>query len=360
MAALTLYKDTYNGSTDMTGTQTTQTVTIDTLQSTSKAILLFSVKCATGNANDYDVLGRIISTTQIQFERMATPAADCTITYWVIEFASGINVQHLYISQTTATVNTTITAVTLSKAFPILSMAQTGGTFGANDIGTAEITTTTNLATYMGSVSTCPIAVQVVEIDDATVDKYTGSYGTTDVCDVTVTSMTENKTFWLFTLSATGSFAFTGVPYLYRYAATTLRFLRYGTSGAYDFGYVLYVVAMSQNITVQNVTATIASGASSTTPAITSVTTGNSALLDNSLHQRMSLSNTTDDNSANNHVTLSFVTSTSIGVSRSGTPAIAATTNVQVLEFVKATTGSWFLLANKNEMVGFQNINGMR
>lgn len=319
----------------MIGADASEPVTLtQTLLDTSKTLLFFSARTASASPVDYQVIGRVLSTTQIQFERTGTPSTDIIIEYIVMEFVSGIYVQHFYFSMTTSPFNTTIAEIDLAKTFPILTLAQTGTAFGANDLIMAEITATTTLQTSMGSLTTTPVGVQVVQIDDASVQKVTGSYGTGATADVTVTDITESKTFWLFTLYTTAGLNFTSLPYLAYVGTTTLRFTRAITSGGNNFTYMVYVVSLSTGLTVQNISTVIASGGTTISPTISNVTVKDTALLLNGVHQRAAMINAADDDAGGNFMTLSGLTSTAFTATRVDTPALAATTNVQVLNFM--------------------------
>lgn len=334
MAALIL-KRIERSSVTFTTTDETKTVTLtNTLTDTTKTILLFTASSASGAPEDYDILGRVLSTTQIQFERTVGPTTDCIVEYQVIEFVQGITVQHKYFTQTAATTDTAISTVTLSKAFPILSMNQSGTTFGANDIMTADITTTTNLQTFSGSYTSCPVAVQIVEIDDATVQRISGTYGTGTTADVGISTIVESDTFWLFTMSTTSSFFFENIPYLSFVNTTTLRFTRYDTTGI-NFNYIVYVVSIANGgITVQNIATTITSGNTSVSPSISNVVVNNTALLLNGLHQRLgAVNDTSGDDAGENSINLYNLASTSFTAYRAEAPALDTTTNVQVLSF---------------------------
>lgn len=362
MAALLLKKPIERSSVIFATTDTTKTITLATeLVSTSKTVLFFTVNSGSNEPINYHVLGRVLSTTQIQFERMATPAVACTVEYQVIEFSQGITVQHFYISQNSGTVNTTISEVDLSKAFPIITMAQTGATFGANDLIMAEITSTVNLATTIGSVSTCPAAVQVIQIDDAAVQKFNDTYGTGATKDITVTTINSAKTFWFFSVNSAGTTVNSSFPYLAYVGTTLLRFTRASSSGE-NFTLRIYVVSLSSGVTVQNISTVIASGNTSISPTITSVTVNNTALLLNGIYQRIGSVDDTTDDGGYSLMNLASLTETAFTATRVDTPALATTANVQVLSFVTTdATGSWFLLPWKNEVYNtMQNVNGMR
>lgn len=355
MASLIL-KQIERGSTSFAGTDTTKTITLTTtLTNTSKTILLFSAKSGSGSPVDFQILGRVLSTTQIQFERTGSPSVAADVEYQVIEFSQGITVQHFNIQMSAATTNTTITGVTLSKAFVITSSKITGSTFGTDDCFSAQITTTTNLALVTDNFSAALwVSVQVVEIDDASVQEKTGSYGTGATADITVTTIDPANTFWFWSArQASGNVVGSDLPSLGYVNTTTLRFTRSGVS-ADNWTYVAYIVSLSAGVTVQNVTTTIASGGNTVSPTIpNAIVVANTAISLCGLHQRYLYSAGTDDDAGTFSAALSGLTTTAFTATRTDSPAIAANGNCQVMQFTKGGPNhlsAW-------DGVSFQNIN---
>lgn len=355
MASLIL-KQIERGSTSFAGTDTTKTITLTTtLTNTSKTILLFSAKSGSGSPVDFQILGRVLSTTQIQFERAGAPSVAADVEYQVIEFSQGITVQHFNINPTAATTNTTITSVTLSKAFVITSLKITGTTYGSDDCVAAQITSTTNLALVTDNFTAALwMAVQVVEIDDASVQEKTGSYGTGTTADITVTTIDPANTFWFFSArQTTGGVVGNDLPYLGYVNTTTLRFTRTGAAGV-NWTYVAYVVSLSAGVTVQNVTTSIASGGNTISPTIpNSIVVANTAINLNGINQRYLSSTGTDDDAGTFSAALSGLTTTAFTATRTDSPAIAANGVCQVMQFTKGGPNhlsAW-------DGVSFQNIN---
>lgn len=335
MAALIL-RQIERSSVSFAATDTTKTITLTTtLLDTAKTLLFFNIRCDSSSPINFAVLGRVLSTTQIQFERAATPGVACVVEYQVVEFTSGINVQHFYYNQTTETVNTTVSTLTLSNSFVYISYKITGTGWAANDFYTAELTTTTNLATVVNAAdSTCYIAAQVVSIDDATVQKIDTTYGTGQTKDVTLTSFDQTKTFWFFSLGYNGSVSMDNIPYLSYVDNTTVRFTRVVSSGGVNFTIKGYVVSVSSGVTVQNVATTIASSTSSISPTISpTITVASTALNISGVYQNFASSNIAGDEAGYSCFTLSGLTTSAFTATRAASPAVAATTNVQVISF---------------------------
>lgn len=361
MASLTL-KQIEAGTANFGTGDSTVTVTLaTTLTDTGKTWLFYNSRCNSASPDNFSILGRVLSTTQIQFERSGTGTA-AVVEYSVAEFTQGISVQHFYISQSAATVDTTITSVDTGKSFPIISSLQSGSTFGANDLISAEITSATNLRTTISSVSTTPVAAQVIQIDDAAVQVLKPAAWTSGATlDVTVTTITENKTFWFWSFTDTITETCDHWPYCSYVNSTTVRFTKVQAGSAGSKNIVLYVVSLSSGVTVQNISTAIATGTASISPTISTVTVANTALSLSGIYLHLASSSEANDNAGDGAFSLGTLTTTSFTATRAASPAYTATTNVQVLEFVAAaSSASWFLLPWKNELYNTQNINGMR
>lgn len=341
MASLILQKDVERNTLQFASSDITKTVTLATpLLDVSKSVLLFSIAGDTSSPVNFNVLGRILSTTQIQFERALTPAATCDVSWQVLEFSQGINVQHFYFQQATDTVNTTIVSVDTNKTFVILTQKVTGSALSTDDMFHADITSATNLATRGGTTgATCYIAAQVVTIDDATVQKTTTLFQSS-ATDVTVSSITEDKTFWFFGLSgvAGNTYGMQALPYLQYVNPTTLRYKRDANPGS-AFSIVAYVVSLSSGVKVQNVLTTITGGSAVTSASIpSSVTVANTALNINSVYQKFATVPTTSDEAGWGAFILSGLTPNQFVARRAVAAALSAETHIQVLEFSRQTS----------------------
>lgn len=313
------------------------TVTLaTTLTDTSKTILLFSVQGVSIQPATFCWTGRIISTTQIQFDRN-TASGTGTIEYQVIEFTQGIYVQHFYTAMSSSPTDVTISAIDLTKTFVICTVNANLAGWNTRHFVKADLTTTTNL--QLSSVNPpVTVATQVIQIDNATVQKITDTMGTGATKDVTVTTIDPAKTFWVFTANTTGATAVDNSVYLSYVNTTTLRFTRVAASGI-DFPFILFVVSLSSGVTVQNVSTVIASGNTTVSPTIpNTITVAQTALLINGFYQRFSSVNDTNDDAGEAQLTVGSLTTTDFTAIRASNPALSATTNVQVLSF--STSGA--------------------
>lgn len=361
MASLVL-KQIEKGVVSFASSDTTKTVTLaTTLSDTSKTFLLHTVKINSSTPLNFLISGRITSTTQIQFDRAGPGTVAADVEYEVCEFTSGIYVQHFEVTPTATTTNVTISSIDTSKTFAIGSARNIGSGFGANDLVKYDITSSTNLACIMDTLeANCISTVQVIQIDDATVQKISTTYGTSVTKDITVTTIDPAKTFWTFSLNSYTSFNNDEWTYLSYVNSTTLRFTKIH-SPSDDYPVLVYVVSISSGLSVQNISTVIASGNATVSPSITTVTAANTALLLNGTYQTFTSVNNTSDDAGYGSMALSNLTATAFTATRAASPSLAATTNVQVLEFsTTSSSSSWFLLAYKNELYNTQNINGLR
>jgi hypothetical protein len=341
MAALAL-KQIERGQTTMTTTATQSTVTLGTtLTSTSKAFLVFTVRTTGADTRDYSVGGKILSTTQIQFNRATGVLNTAVIEWQVVEFTAGINVQHVEVTMSATTVNTTITAVgDINKSFAMTTNRNTGTGWGTDDLAIAELTTTSNLQMRITAVAASNVQnVQVIEIDDASVQKFVTTYGTGTTKDITVTTIDPAKTFWFFSATTPGTIDNTQLPYLAYVNSTTLRFTRVNAAGQ-NYNLCVYVVSLSAGLTVQNVSTTIASSASTVSPTISTVTVANTLLILNGIYHRFASANEANDAATTSAFALASLGTTSFTATRATAPALAATTNVQVLAFSTGAAGA--------------------
>jgi hypothetical protein len=199
---------------------------------------------------------------------------------------------------------------------------------------TAEITSTTNLQTVTPDEDPSQYsAVQIVEIDDASVQLISGTYGTGATKDITVTTISESKTFWFFTATTPGVLTFDSLPYLSYVDSTTLRFTRAIAAAGLDLTLKTYVVSVPNRVSVQNVLTVIASGTGSISKTFGISPIEKIALLINGLYQRFGSINAADDDAGGNMMVLINVAASSFDAYRTNSPALNATANVQVIVF---------------------------
>lgn len=118
-----------SGSTTIATTALSQAATLLAYDVT-KSVLIATVRGGNSSPSGSLVLASFPSTTSIQFERNTGATETVTIDWWLLEFASGVSVQHVTF---TANGSTTISAVTLAQSFIVSGGFDNGGTLQTDD-----------------------------------------------------------------------------------------------------------------------------------------------------------------------------------------------------------------------------------
>ncbi|MGE3843690.1 MAG: Ig-like domain-containing protein, partial [Vicinamibacterales bacterium] len=246
-----------SGTATISASSTSTTATI-TQVNLNRAFLVFSTTIDDANPANAAVRGELTDPTTVTFTRYGTTGA-VSITWSVVEYASGVTVQRgTSTTMGAATTNdVTITSVTTTKAFPLISWSIDGVVHGANDYPKAKLTSSTNLqvATTVEGGSNQTVSWQVVEFSyGATVQSGDLSFATTDSSKTaTVTSVNTAKSWLVFThTSDDGTSANIGQKLVRGVVtnATTLTFDRANTGQAMDLTW--YLIEFSDNPAVQH------------------------------------------------------------------------------------------------------------
>ena len=263
------------------GTVTVNITSVDT----SKAFLIFQTRHSSNRPGGFMLRGRIASSTTLEFTRVTPESSTINIQWYVVEYLSGVKVQHGTVSQgTQATINVPITAVSaISQAFILWSKTPhpSDTVWSGDDPLTAELTTTTNLQFKIGQVISDQheIAWQVVEFTDAAdilVQKGTTSLtGSNLSTDVTLpTGVDINRTFLLVGYRSTGTGADIGRRMMRAQLinSTTLRLDRaVGHSSDPLSEIIWHAIELKDGSTTQRGTANLASGAASAAVSISPI-----------------------------------------------------------------------------------------
>ena len=259
-----------------------KTVTITSVD-TTKAFLLFSTRHDLNRPVGSEVSGRIANSTTLEFNRGTDEASPVTITIeWsVVEYNCGVAVQRGSVAPSTATTNVTIAAVSsVAAAFVTWSKVPNPAdtTWGGNDPLVGELTSTTNLQLRQDiSAPSSTIHWQVVEFTDTTkinVQKGSTSLtgGATSTTATLGTAVTTSRTFVLAGARRPdgGVDIGSGMVRARLMSSTTITFDR--SVANYDVTEISWqAIELKEGSAVQSGTATLGSGAASTTAAITAV-----------------------------------------------------------------------------------------
>jgi hypothetical protein len=222
------------------------------------------------------VSGRLSSTTNIYFTRGAAEP-QVTVQWEVISYSSGITVQ------TVSRVNSwggnpqniTITSVDTSKSFPIVTFAGDSGG-GAAPAAQVRLSSSTNIQLNTPQNNWGgEITIQVVTIDDASVQLVTGNLDTDAQTDVTISTVDMSKTFlectWMYSGANQSLNGYDVVNHILT-STTNVQFNRQRSSSAPAAYYAVHAISIggTSNIRIQRGTSSF--GASATvSPTITTV-----------------------------------------------------------------------------------------
>lgn len=283
IASAATIKAVQSGTATSTGNGTT-TVSIASVD-TSKSFLIFQTRSDSNRPVGSTVRGRMASSTSLEFVRVTDESSTINIQWYVVEYASGVKVQRGSLTESSGTVNTTITAVAaLNQAFVTWSKTPITADYqwGDDDSILLELTTTSNLqmrANYESSNHV--IWWQVIEFtnpSDILVQKGTTSLtGTSTSVDASLgTTVNLQKAFVLAGYRATGSSASIGrrMARARLVNSSTVRFDRDAADAGEPINEIAWqVVELRDGSKVQSGSVNFSSGTSQQTFAITSVDT---------------------------------------------------------------------------------------
>ncbi|HZY78113.1 MAG TPA: T9SS type A sorting domain-containing protein [Cyclobacteriaceae bacterium] len=245
----------------------------------SKSFMVFSTSVDDANPTNALIGGEITNATTLTFTRDGGTTS-ATIKWQVFEFVSGVSVQHGSTGNVGNATDVTLTsAVNLSKSFVIATERNDGAQFGNDDSFSANLTTTTNLRLSSPGGSVTSIYWQVVQYDDATVQKIsqTLNAGSAFVTATIPVAVNVNKTMVISNHTTSGDITSRDLPRTELTNGTTLTFNRAGTGQT--MGFVAYVIEFTDQTTVAHGSTSFASTITSTTPAINASLTGSGIII---------------------------------------------------------------------------------
>lgn len=263
----------------------TTTVTI-TAVDTTKSFLIFQTRSDSNRPVGSMVRGRIASSTTLEFVRVTDETSTINIQWFVVEYASGVKVQRGSMTETAATVNTSITPVSaVNQAFVTWSKTPVTADYnwGNDDPVVLELTSTSNLQMRTNFESSNHIIWwQVIEYTNSTdilVQKGSTSLtGTTTSVDVTLgTSINASKAFVLVGFqNAAGSLSSIGRRFVRArlIGSSKIRIDRDVADAGDTLDEIAWqVVELRDGSSVQSGTVSFSSGNSQQTVSISSVDT---------------------------------------------------------------------------------------
>ncbi len=316
-----------SGTASLTGTSTTVTL-CDSVDLT-KSVLFFTI------TNDNNSVGGNLVTGELTNEITATFRRDgsngtVSIAWQVVEYSSGVTVQRGSTTVSSTTTNQSITAVAdLTETFPVISMLNSGSTYGSDDGVIAELTSTTNLQ-FRCSSSGFDVYWQVVEYDSCSVESFSLSFSGTS-STATISSVTTSKTMIIGSHYQSGNVNMDDLPRTELTNSTTVTCTRVGSSSTIT--YFGYAIEFEDNTTVQHNSFSFGSSDGTVSQVITTAETDRSIIFGTgNFGVQGSTSYSSDDNVGYSWATMSLASSTSASGTRAATGS-AATLPFQVVSF---------------------------
>jgi len=356
---MAVLKSIQSGTATLAAANTSVTATINAV-TTAKSILKYT-HSGSGDRNGkhfMPVAGEINSTTQLTFRKahdggsgFGTPQ-NVTISWFVIEYESGVTVQRGGTNAITSNTDkdVTISAITTAKSYPTTTWRGSNN-FGAGGetMAVATFTSTTNLRlrTYRAGATDITNHFcywQVIQYDDASVTVYAKSMttGTSDTQAITSVDMT--KTMLAVTAGTDrGGDASFQAAYLWTVFlsnATTIQFNR-NTSVSDNSYFQIYVVVFSDDNIISRNTISFGSADTSKTGAVSISDTSKAYINGTSSYQGSNMSiNGNADRHMSNMVSSVITNSTTVTGTRFAHNSLTGTFYFEIIEMIQALLSS--------------------
>ena len=335
-----------NGAATLAAGDSTVNVTITSVI-TARSFLLLSARFNNAQPGQSQITGTLLDSTTLRFQRVvSTGAPAITIEWYLAEFLSGVSVQRGSETNPGTTVNVPLSAVDVTRSFPIVSYRSQGSTYDGNDFIKSKITSSTNLELSLQVSAGDPLSVvewQVVSYTSAKIQTGDIAFATTDGSrTATLTAVNTAKAWLMFSYnSADGTAANIGQK-MVRGVVTngnTLTFDRALTGQAMTLTW--YLVEFTDDTRVQSGSAAFSSGTTQVDAPITSVDSTRTIASAGAIRYNGGKTPyNADDNPGTATVTLDLTSVTNLRLIRALTGSQTADVGWFVVEFGIVTTGS--------------------
>ena len=302
----------------------TVSVTISSVV-TTHAFLTFGASFSDDNPGFSQISGQVIDATTIRFQRATSTAAPAiTIKWYVAEFSRGVTVQRGSAAMTATSLTVSISSVSLTDSFPLVTYRKSGTTYIGDNFVKAKITSSTNLQlslVWIGSPADGVCEWQVVEYTDASVQTGDVSFASNQAsAPVTIPAVDETKAWLLFSYTAAnGSFANIGQRMVRGLIVNpvTLVFDRVGVFLTINLTW--YLIVFADTASVQSWTVSFATSDTQKDVAISCVDLTKAIVTAGGMYYRGGNTFFSGDNPGVATFTLDLTTSTNLRISRGAT-----------------------------------------
>ena len=310
-----------SGTVTLAGGSSSTTATIAAVDPT-RAFLTFTVRGSDNSPDDLLVTGELTNATTVTFAREGVTGT-MNVEWSVVEFVSGVTVQRGSATLSSTTTNVPISSVDLSRSFVLTNSRVTGGTFGASDFPRAALTSSTNLRISIPSSAGNVVKWQVIQYDDASVQRGTTSFASGDSSKTATVSAVDTSKAWLVYSNSTAAGTANNIGQkLIRGRVTngtTLTFDRSSTGQTLDLAWEL--VEFTDTTSVQHASVAFASSQTLQDVTITAVDPTRSIAVGGTTLYGGRSSYTADDNPGVGWFTTTLTSSTNLRVQRDTAPA---------------------------------------
>ncbi|MGB0404082.1 MAG: T9SS type A sorting domain-containing protein [Salibacteraceae bacterium] len=295
------------GSVSLTGTSITVTLCDSVIKSSS--ILIFSMSNNSNSVGGCLVRGILTNENTLTFTRAQTNGTPI-IEWTVIEYSSGVTVEHGSTNVDASTKDQAITAVgNLSNSFPIITMSNNGSTWGNDDGVVAELTSTSNLQ-FRCSNSNFDVNWQIVQYDSCSVESFSSSL-TGASSTASITAVDTLKSIIIGSHYQSGNINADDMPRVEFADDETITLTRVGSASTLT--YFGYAIEFTDNTTVEHGNFSFASGSTTDTETINAIATDRSLVMGTSnAYSQGSTPYSSDDNCGYNWSKMEFPTTTSV------------------------------------------------
>ncbi|HYS72718.1 MAG TPA: tetratricopeptide repeat protein [Thermoplasmata archaeon] len=335
-----------NGAATLAAGDSTVNVTITSVI-TARSFLLLSARFNSAQPQQSQISGTLLDSTTLRFQRVvSTGAPAITIEWYLAEFLSGVSVQRGSETNPGTTVNVPLSAVDVTRSFPIVTYRSQGSTYDGNDFIKSKITNSTNLELSLQVSAGDPLSVvewQVVSYASAKVQTGDIAFATADGSrTATFTAVPTSKAWLMFSYnSADGTAANIGQKMVRGVVTSgnTLTFDRDLTGQAMTLTW--YLVEFTDDTRVQSASAAFSSGTTQVDVSITSVDSTKTIASAGAIRYNGGKTPyNADDNPGTGTVTLDLTSATNLRLTRALTGSQTADVGWFVVEFGTVTTGS--------------------
>lgn len=266
--------------TSFLSTDTVKNIAISSVDTTKSIIVAsFITSAGTNDPEDLFITFRFTSATNVRVERGGTPNQVLVDVHLeVLEFSSGVSVQHVFHNPGgSASSNVAISSVDTSKTF-VMGSTQTTETAWDNTVDAVyNLTSSTNVNIEFAAAppADCDIALQVVTIDTASVQKIVhDSNAAVTSENIVISAVDPDKTFLTASrrrLAGSTDLPGNEIKAIVLTGSTTINMSSYATQSN-SRRYVIYIVEIdTPGFTCQTGNITVGAGTDFVDQAISSV-----------------------------------------------------------------------------------------